>query len=165
MATELLGRFGIKLSHNSSNGSVLTAATDSMVAVRTVPEYTATSRVLLIRGQRETFTQTHSGSSVSSSPPFICTFQEPRFPPGCDIFNISILRSIWWKFHYCSSRCRENANHCVGRRASILQTWAKQVSLCTAPGGRPKGSAVSLLGETYRTVPAPLRANNTVTGG
>lgn len=152
-------------SHNGSNRSVLTAAIDSMVAIRTPPEYTATSRVT-IRGQRETLTRPHSGSPVTSSPPSICTFQEPCFPPGCDIFNISVLHSIWWKFHYCSSRCRENANHCVGRRASIRQTRLSR-SPRTAPGGSQRAQLLLFQGrpQTHRAVPAQLRANNTMTGG
>lgn len=91
-----------------------------------------------VKSQREAHQGSHGRGSINSSHCFICKFQELWFPPGCDIFNISILYSIWWKFHYCDSRCGENANHCVVRFNSILQTLAKQ-ALCARLRGEVGG--------------------------
>lgn len=78
MASDLLGRFGIKISHSGSNRSVLIAAIDSMVAIGTPPEYTATSRVT-IRGQRDMLTCPHRGSPVTSSLLLFVHFKSPAF--------------------------------------------------------------------------------------
>lgn len=113
VSPDLLGRLEIKISHSNSDGSELMAATDSEVAIMTPPEHIATPRVI-IKGPRGMLIVSQRSLRDQQPPPFICALQEPCFPLGCDIFNISILCSIWQKFHYCSSRCRENANLCVG---------------------------------------------------
>lgn len=74
---------------------------------------------------------------------FICKFQELWLPPGCDIFDISILDGARRKFHYRGSRCRKMPTMVWRDLSQSFRHWRSSPSARHCAEGREQSSLCS----------------------